>query len=194
MQLRGLTWWIDRWRKSSAFMHMTLEEQGAYRNLLDEAQLRGGALPTDERVLAKACGDALRWRFVRPAVMQHFEQRADGWHNDTLDVLLSQAVKRAAKQQAYRDRQRNANGNGHGNKPGNVTATFPGNRNRNRQYVQEPPIVPLSKGDKKPTRDELTRARDIRKNRMRCTHHPKCATHDACVRAIVAELRAKAGA
>lgn len=188
MQLRGLTWWIDRWRKSSAFMHMTLEEQGAYRNLLDEAQLRGGALPADERVLAKACGDAMRWRFVRRAVMKHFEHRADGWHNDTLDVLLSQAVRRAEKQQAYRDRQRIANGNGHGNKAGNVTATFPGNRNRNRNRQYVPPIVPLA-GGRKPTRDELKRAREIRKNRMRCTHTPKCATADACVRAIVDEQR-----
>jgi hypothetical protein len=61
----GLMWWIDRWRKSTAFTDLTLEEQGAYRNLLDEGALRGGAIPDDERVLAKASGDALRWSEVK---------------------------------------------------------------------------------------------------------------------------------
>ena len=62
MQLNALWWWIDRWRKSTAYMDMTLEEQGAYRNLIDEATLRGGPLPTDERILAKACGEPLASR------------------------------------------------------------------------------------------------------------------------------------
>lgn len=75
----ALWWWIDRWRKSSAFMDMTLEEQGAYRNLIDEATLRGGPLPNDERILGKACGDALAWRRVRPVVMTRFVLTADGW-------------------------------------------------------------------------------------------------------------------
>jgi uncharacterized protein YdaU (DUF1376 family) len=88
---------------------MTLEQQGAYRNLLDEAWLRGGALPADERILAKACGDASRWKAVRAAVMSRFSQREDGWHNDTLEDVLASSVKRAEKQHAYRERQR---GNG----------------------------------------------------------------------------------
>jgi len=84
----ALWWWIDRWRKSSAYMDMTLEQQGAYRNLLDEATLRGGPLPDDERVLAKACGDARAWRRLRPVVMSRFALQADGWHNETLDTVL----------------------------------------------------------------------------------------------------------
>jgi uncharacterized protein YdaU (DUF1376 family) len=104
MQLLGLYWHIDRWRKSSAYARLTLEEQGAYRNLLDEAQLRGGALSTDERVLARACGDPTRWKAVRKNVLAHFVKRADGWHNETLDRVLHQSVRRARKQQAYRAR------------------------------------------------------------------------------------------
>ena len=61
MKLRGMTWWIDRWRQSTAFIDLTLEEQGAYRNLCEEAWLRGGAIPNDPRVLARASGDAVRW-------------------------------------------------------------------------------------------------------------------------------------
>jgi uncharacterized protein YdaU (DUF1376 family) len=111
MQLHGLLWWIDRWLGSSAKLKMTLEQQGAYRNLLDAAQLRGGVLPDDERVLATACGDPRRWKAVRAAVMPYFVKREDGWHNDTLDEVLAQSMKRSEKQLAYRERRR---GNGHG--------------------------------------------------------------------------------
>jgi uncharacterized protein YdaU (DUF1376 family) len=102
MGLSGLWWWIDRWRKSTAYMDMTLEQQGAYRNLLDEAHLRGGALPNDERVLAKACGDARAWRRLKPVVMARFTLQVDGWHNQTLDEVLSDSVRRAEKQKRYR--------------------------------------------------------------------------------------------
>jgi len=93
MRLTGLWWWIDRWRKSTAYTDMTLEEQGAYRNLLDEAALRGGPLPNDERVLGKACGDVRRWKKVRPVVMRRFQLRSDGWHNDTLDEVLAKSAE-----------------------------------------------------------------------------------------------------
>jgi uncharacterized protein YdaU (DUF1376 family) len=100
----AMYWWIDRWRKSSAFMDMTLEEQGAYRNLLDEAHLRGGALPNDARILAKACGDATAWNRVQTTVMARFELRTDGWHNVTLDTVLGESVRRATNQANYRER------------------------------------------------------------------------------------------
>lgn len=74
-------------------MDMTLEEQGAYRNLLDEAHLRGGPLPNDERILAKACGDALAWSRVKTAVMARFELRPDGWRNPTLDGVISKTAQ-----------------------------------------------------------------------------------------------------
>src|SRR5262245_56663056 len=101
-------------------MEMTLEEQGAYRNLLDEAQLRGGPLPNDERILAKACGDAFAWSRVKDAVMARFVLRADGWHNDTLDSVIQQSSRRAAKQQRWRNGQGNAHGNAMGNGTGNA--------------------------------------------------------------------------
>jgi uncharacterized protein YdaU (DUF1376 family) len=84
-----MLWWIDRWRKSTAYTDMNLEEQAAYRNLLDEAWLRGGPIPNDERVLAKACGDVRRWRFVRKKVLGRFVLEPDGWHNATVDHQLS---------------------------------------------------------------------------------------------------------
>lgn len=100
----ALFWWVDRWRKSTAYTDMTLDEQGAYRNLLDEATLRDGALPTDERVLAKACGDATRWKRVRAAVLQRFEVVDGVYRNATLDEVLHQSRRRADNQARYRAR------------------------------------------------------------------------------------------
>ena len=118
MRLTGLWWWIDRWRKSTAFMNMTLEEQGAYRNLLDAAALQGGVLPNDERVLANACGDALAWRRVKKAVIARFRLTDEGWRNETLDEVLKESQKRSQKQRDYRNRQGNADGNADGNRGG----------------------------------------------------------------------------
>lgn len=115
-QLRALWWWIDRWRKSTAYTDMTLEQQGAYRNLLDEAALRGGPLPNDERVLAKASGDAMAWKRNRAVVMARFTLGSDGWRNDTLDSVLKESNRRAEKQRRYRENKRgNANGSGSNN-------------------------------------------------------------------------------
>jgi uncharacterized protein YdaU (DUF1376 family) len=112
MRLNALWWWIDRWRKSTAYTDMSLEAQAAYRNLIDEAQLRGGALPTDERILAKASGDATRWQEVREVVLARFVKRPDGYHNLTLDEVIAQSARRAGNQQAYRDRLKRKNGHG----------------------------------------------------------------------------------
>jgi uncharacterized protein YdaU (DUF1376 family) len=103
MKFRALYWWLDRWKNSTAYSDMTLEQQGAYRNLLDEAARRGGALPADERVLALACGDPLAWPRVRDVVMRRFVRQADGWHNETLDHVLSVTATRSARQQRYRE-------------------------------------------------------------------------------------------
>src|ERR1043165_1134952 len=119
MRQTALWWWIDRWRKSSAFMDMTLEQQGAYRNLLDEATLRGGALPNDDRILAKASGDATRWKRLKPVVMLRFSLTCDGWRNDTLDAVLKESDRRREKQRNYRAKHGHEAGNGNGNGGGN---------------------------------------------------------------------------
>ena len=129
MRMTALWWWIDRWRKSTAFADMTLEEQGAYRNLLDEGTLRGGPLPNDERILAKACGDALAWKRVRHTVMSRFVLTADGWRNETLDEVIRESQRRADKQRRYR----NAKGNDDGNASGNASGNEPGNNAGNNR-------------------------------------------------------------
>lgn len=120
MRLTGLWWWIDRWRKSTAYTDMTLEQQGAYRNLLDEACLRGGPIPNDERILARACGDSSRWRRVRDVVMARFTLTDEGWRNATLDEVLAESTRRSEKQRQWRLRQGNGSGNARGNNSDNV--------------------------------------------------------------------------
>lgn len=107
MRMTGLLWWIDRWRTSAAYREMTLEEQGAYRNLLDEAYLNGGVLPNDEHLLARACGDATRWPTVRDRVLAKFTRTPTGWQNKTLTTVFRVAHGRAERQRRYRDREGN---------------------------------------------------------------------------------------
>jgi uncharacterized protein YdaU (DUF1376 family) len=88
----GLLWWIDRWRASSAYTDLTLEEQAAYRNLLDEGALRGGPIPNDDHILAKACGDPRRWPKLKPKVLARFQLTAEGWRNATLEEVLRKGM------------------------------------------------------------------------------------------------------
>lgn len=71
-------WLIDRWRKSGAYLEMTSREQGMYRNLIDEAVLRDGVIPNDERLLSRACGDPLEWPDARDKVLRWFTPTLDG--------------------------------------------------------------------------------------------------------------------
>lgn len=118
-------WWIDRWRKSTAYTDMSAEEQGVYRNLLDELWLRDGVIPDDERILAKIGGDHEAWPRVRVKVLARFTKTAAGLTNRTHDEVAGQSKRRRDNQKAYRDRLReshgadNAHDNGADNKPDN---------------------------------------------------------------------------
>jgi len=107
MKFDGLMWWISRWRRSTAFVELTLEQQGAYRNLLDEATLRGGPLPADEGMLAKACGDPRRWPKIRGPVLKRFTLDAAGmYRNETLDQVLRETTRRMSERAQQRERAR----------------------------------------------------------------------------------------
>lgn len=94
---RAAWWWIDRWRKSTAYTDMTAEQQGVYRNLLDELWLRDGILPAEERILSKVSGDADAWLRVRDVVLARFHQTPAGYRNDTHDEVSSWPASQAAK-------------------------------------------------------------------------------------------------
>jgi len=111
--MRAAYWWIDRWLKSTAYADLTLEEQGAYRNLLDQLWLRGGVLPNDERVLGKCCGDAIAWPRIRDRVMARFTLTPEGWRNETHDEVAGASDRYLASQAAKgKKRAENATRNG----------------------------------------------------------------------------------
>jgi uncharacterized protein YdaU (DUF1376 family) len=88
--MRQVGWWVDRWRKSTAFTDLSLEEQGAYRNLIDEVYLReDGVIP--EESLAKACGDPIAWPRVRAKVLTKMKKVPTGWTNETASDLKNQS-------------------------------------------------------------------------------------------------------
>jgi len=173
--MNALWWWIDRWRKSTAYTDMTLEQQGAYRNLLDEAWLRGGALPRDSRILAKASGDASRWPHLRNVLLKRFFIGRDHClHNETLDKILKESVRRADKQRAYRARKngRNGSGNAAGNRRGSPSPS-----------LSSTPYSPPTRGHgrRRPTPDV--------KGGSVCPHTPRCRTTQACIARILADRR-----
>ena len=111
-------WWIDRWRKSTAFLTMTAEQQGLYRNLLDALWIfRNHAIPNDPAILMKTAGaTAEEWARSGATVLQWMELGPDGWTHPTALEVIHQSDRRSANQRAYRAR-RSDNGadNGHNN-------------------------------------------------------------------------------
>jgi len=103
--MRAAYWWIDRWRKSTAYTDMTLAEQGAYRNLLDELWLRDGLLPLSDRAIAKISGDAIEWPKLREVVMARFIRTPQGYRNETHDAV-SGGYKSFRDAQAEKGRKR----------------------------------------------------------------------------------------
>lgn len=163
MGLTALWWWIDRWRKSTAYTDLSLEAQAAYRNLLDEAWLRRGVIPNNDRILAKSSGDATRWPDVRDQVLEHFRLTPAGWRNDTLDAVLAQSVRRAAAQAQYR-----ASHNTHDNGGDN------GRHNATHSPDPSPSLLPGDQKGKGTGKGKRT------KNAV-CPHSPRCGTRHACI-------------
>jgi uncharacterized protein YdaU (DUF1376 family) len=85
--MRAAWWWIDRWRKSTAFLSMTAEEQGIYRNLLDGIWLFEGAIP-DASLFAIAGANATAWERSWPKVQKWFRQTPEGWVNETAFEMM----------------------------------------------------------------------------------------------------------
>lgn len=126
-KMLGAMWWIDRWRRSSAYTDMTAEEQGCYRNLLDEVWLRPDhTIPDDRRILAKVSGDPEAWARCGDKVLLWMERTAGGWTHPTALEVIGQSRRRSEKQAAYRSRAGNAVGNDSGNTGGNAEDNKPG--------------------------------------------------------------------
>jgi len=104
---RMAMWMIDRWRKSTAYTDMRAEEQGVYRNLLDEIALRPDhTIPDDPFVLAKVSGDSEAFERSWPKVQKWMRRVAGGWTNDTQLEVLAGSKARRERQRRYEERKR----------------------------------------------------------------------------------------
>lgn len=91
-------WWIDRWRKSTAYTDMNAEQQGLYRNLLDELWLRDGFLPLDDFALSKISGDPVAWQRQREVILGRFERTPRGYRNETHDEVSAKTTELSERQ------------------------------------------------------------------------------------------------
>lgn len=120
--MRGVFWWVDRWRNSAAYVDMTAEEQALFRNLNDEVWLREDHV-IPESSLARASGFPDLWPRLGARVLKFMKSVDGGWTiEDSLQVIRESEV-RSERQRRYRNKHRNgdrnADRNGRGNAGGN---------------------------------------------------------------------------
>ena len=125
---------------------MTAEQQGLYRNLLDEIWLRpNNIIPDDPRILAKISGDGEAWARSGPTVLKWMVQVDGGWTNKTALGVIAMATHRAERQVRYRQRvadERNARRNEDHNATHNAghNADHNGGHNKGRSPSPSPSL------------------------------------------------------
>ena len=155
--MRAAWWWLDRWRKSSAYRDLTPEQKGMYRDLLDEVWLReGGVIPDDDRVLGLIVGDPERWKVLRESILSRFRRVKGGWTNDTAQEVMGQAKRRRDNQKAYRDRLHSNNKSDNGadndrdNDSDNTTDNNPDSPSPSPNVLRTTAVPSLRSGDIQP--------------------------------------------
>ncbi len=137
--MRAAWWWIDRWRKSTAYICMSLEEQGLYRNLLDAVWLFDGRpIPDDLKALISASGgDAAAWERAGAKVLQWMRRVEGGWTNDTALAVMTETRALSAKR-AEAGLKGMASRWGKNNKPDNKPHNKPDNKHDNKIIAPSP--------------------------------------------------------
>jgi len=91
---------------------MSAEEQGLYRNLIDEVWLREDhIIPDDPKILAKVSGDYEAWEKSGKKILKWMKRVEGGWTNDTALEVIRQSERRAENQKFYRERKKQRNDN-----------------------------------------------------------------------------------
>lgn len=174
------------YRADATVLLMTLEEQGAYRNLIDVEWLEVG-LPTDPELLWKLAGCSSRAQFdlMWPKMAAKFVQRKDRLYHPALDLeRKKQRKNRKARQIAARARWSKGDANALQTQSlASAIATA---------VSTDPPNPPL-RGGPRILRAELKRAEQIREIRRGCNHEPICPDYDTCIATTVREIRDRRG-
>lgn len=80
--------------------HLTAEEDGVYRRLIDACWLRGGILPPDDRKLCAIARISLRrWQSLKPTIVEFFQVLDEGWRQKRVSRELERSAQ-SAKQKS----------------------------------------------------------------------------------------------
>ena len=140
--MRAAWWWIDRWRKSTAYICMSLEEQGLYRNLLDALWLFDDhAIPDTPKALITASGgDPEAWARSGPNVLKWMQRNEHGWTNRTAVEVIEKTIsihearsKAGSLGAAKREANRQANAPSKDNPPSPSPSPSPSKTQRPRK-------------------------------------------------------------
>lgn len=97
MSLDWYPWEPLAFRKKT--LHLTLEQDGAYRRLIDEYMIQRGPLPAGDVALSRMLGVSVEhWHSIKPAILAFFEER-DGKlvHGRCEEEILEQEAKGALR-------------------------------------------------------------------------------------------------
>lgn len=157
-----MPWFADAYLADTR--HLTLEEHGAYRLLLDIAwRTAGNTIPDNDKRIAQMLGiTAGRWAKLKPAVMGFWELVDGGWKQKKLTKVFRNARERREKcsdaaNQRWQPKslktKSSGNANAHANGYANENATI--NHNHN-QGSNEPIASPTGDVSAEPTERPLT--------------------------------------
>lgn len=74
--------------------HLSTEQHGAYRLLLDECWMREGVLPDNDRLLSKLTGlTPAKWSRIKGDVLAFFTWTPNGWRHKRIETELAKAAE-----------------------------------------------------------------------------------------------------
>jgi len=98
-KLRGEWFWCDRWTTSDAFT-LPIAARGLYREMLTQAWVRGGSLPSDPGRIRRACGVTVEeWNELWPQIASYWATEGERIFNAVQREVMD-ASKRLSKTRA----------------------------------------------------------------------------------------------
>jgi len=92
---RYMPWYAADHRQDTP--HLSLEQDGAYRRMIDAMWNAGGRLPNDPQKLARILRvDIRKWKFLSAAVLPFFEVDGDELTHKRVTAELAKAKARSA--------------------------------------------------------------------------------------------------
>lgn len=98
-----MTWYPADYLRDTR--HLTTEQHGAYRLLIDECWMREGLIPDDDRLLARLAGfSPAKWDRHKSCVMAFFTWTPEGWRHKRVSRGLDEALSGIKRAASWRNR------------------------------------------------------------------------------------------